>query len=238
MKYNRKYTKELIEPLVISSYSISELLDKLVLQHTGGNYSHMYKVIKQFNLDTSHFKGRGWNKGKTFPPKIPTEKILSNEQRIKSHDLRKRLIKEGYFEPKCYHCQATTWFDIPIPLELHHKDNNHENNNIDNLLLVCPNCHTYLHNLARSCHAIKCNEIKPVKNKTSNKVSIKNKVKLNRKVGLRPQSRKVTRPDLTTLQQDIQNIGYSATGRKYGVSDNAIRKWVKTYIKYTEISPN
>jgi very-short-patch-repair endonuclease len=44
--------------------------------------------------------------------------------------------------------------------------------------------------------------------------------------------RKVGRPDYNTLINFIQSNGYSATGRKYGVSDNAIRKWIKTYEKY------
>lgn len=41
-------------------------------------------------------------------------------------------------------------------------------------------------------------------------------------------SRKVkTRPDKETLVKLVEEIGYSATGRKYGVSDNAIRKWIR-----------
>lgn len=42
-------------------------------------------------------------------------------------------------------------------------------------------------------------------------------------------SRKVNRPTLDQLQLDIESLGYSGTGRKYGVSDNAIRKWLKQY---------
>ena len=41
------------------------------------------------------------------------------------------------------------------------------------------------------------------------------------------QSRKVDRPSLDQLKEDILNLGYSGTGRKYGVSDNSVRKWLK-----------
>jgi hypothetical protein len=41
------------------------------------------------------------------------------------------------------------------------------------------------------------------------------------------ESRKVERPSLGQLEEDIKNIGYSGTGKKYGVSDNSIRKWIK-----------
>jgi hypothetical protein len=41
--------------------------------------------------------------------------------------------------------------------------------------------------------------------------------------------RKVKRPSLDVLMSEIKNMGYSAVGRKYGVSDNAVRKWIKGY---------
>jgi integrase len=42
-------------------------------------------------------------------------------------------------------------------------------------------------------------------------------------------NRKVQRPSHSVLKRDVEQLGYSATGRKYGVSDNAIRKWIKAY---------
>ena len=44
--------------------------------------------------------------------------------------------------------------------------------------------------------------------------------------------RKVERPSLEILLEEIGNLGYCGTGRKYGVSDNTIRKWIKFYEKY------
>jgi len=44
--------------------------------------------------------------------------------------------------------------------------------------------------------------------------------------------RKVTRPEYEILLDDIKNLGYVKTGKKYGVSDNAVRKWLKFYEKY------
>ena len=40
-------------------------------------------------------------------------------------------------------------------------------------------------------------------------------------------NRKVIRPDIETLEMDVKNLGYTGTGKKYGVSDNSIRKWLK-----------
>ncbi len=44
--------------------------------------------------------------------------------------------------------------------------------------------------------------------------------------------RVVNRPNHQTLLDDVNELGYSGTGRKYSVSDNAIRKWIKFYDKY------
>ncbi|MBK6998271.1 MAG: HNH endonuclease [Lewinellaceae bacterium] len=47
---------------------------------------------------------------------------------------------------RCENCDLTEWLASPIPLELHHKDGNRYNNAIENLLLLCPNCHALTDN--------------------------------------------------------------------------------------------
>ena len=140
MRFN-KYTKdELIEAVKVSK-SIRQVLILLNVSPHGGNYRVINNYIKKLNLDTSHFTGQLWNKGRTTGPKRPISDYLSNKYSITSHKLRKRLISEGFFEHKCYHCNNSTWNNKLIPLELEHKDGNHHNNELDNLTLLCPNCH-------------------------------------------------------------------------------------------------
>lgn len=218
---NKKYTKDFLEPIVQECNSISELLNKLKLSPTGGNYSHMYKVLKREGINISHFSGQGWRKNKNFPSKYPTQDYLNNSKKINSDTLKKRLIKEGYFEYKCYKCNQSEWMGEPIPLELHHIDNNHTNNNLSNLLLLCPNCHALTHKLDRDYHRILSKNKKP-----------------NKKQVLKPHTRKVERPPLEILEKEVLENGYCATGRKYGVSDNCIRKWIKLYKNYGQTSPN
>lgn len=59
---------------------------------------------------------------------------------------RRRLIEEGLKEEKCECCGLSEWMGKPIPLELHHKDFNHFNNSLDNLQILCANCHMQAHN--------------------------------------------------------------------------------------------
>ena len=138
---NKKYTKELLEPIVEISYSIAQVLRNLGLTPAGGNYRHIPKLIKEFGIDTSHFTGQAWSKDKKFLPKKPIELYLINPIRVSSNNFKKRLLKENIFEYKCYSCSNTSWLDKPIPLELEHIDGNHYNNKLENLTLLCPNCH-------------------------------------------------------------------------------------------------
>ena len=69
--------------------------------------------------------------------------ILVENSHYQTSKLRKRLIKEGYFEKKCYNCEKTIWLDKNIPLELEHKNGDRTDNRIENLTLLCPNCHAF-----------------------------------------------------------------------------------------------
>lgn len=129
------------EEAVKKSTSKRQVLLLLGLAPQGGNYSSFDKRVKALGLDTSHFLGQASNKSKNFGPKRPIEDYLSNKYTIQSCKLKNRLLQEGIFEPKCYKCSSIKWNDKPIPLELEHIDGNHKNNSLENLTLLCPNCH-------------------------------------------------------------------------------------------------
>tara|TARA_Y100001938_G_scaffold150476_1_gene241567 strand:- start:1904 stop:2371 length:468 start_codon:yes stop_codon:yes gene_type:complete len=140
MRFN-KYSKEDFIEAVASSTSIRQVLSKLNLKEAGGNYQTVKNGIKSLDLDTSHFLGQAIHRGKKLGHKRPISEYLSNKHKIQSHKLRLRLLKEGYFEHKCYQCDNVEWNQQPIPLELEHIDGDHFNNDLNNLTLLCPNCH-------------------------------------------------------------------------------------------------
>lgn len=137
----RKYSNQEFIQAVAESLSIAQVIKKLGLKPCGGNYRTFYTLVDELKLNISHFKGQGWNKGSRFGPKRPIEDYLSNKYPIQSFKLKIRLVKEGYFDYICYSCRLTQWQGKPIPLELEHKDGNHLNNQLNNLTLLCPNCH-------------------------------------------------------------------------------------------------
>jgi hypothetical protein len=66
---------------------------------------------------------------------------LCKGSRIPSARLRAKLIRDGLKEDKCEKCGNTHWLGKKLPLELHHKDGDHYNNELTNLEILCPNCH-------------------------------------------------------------------------------------------------
>lgn len=144
MKTKRtRYTEEEFKLAASQVYSISKLIEKLGLIPVGGNYKTMHKKIAEWGVDTSHFTGQGWNKGKVVPKEgTPLDEILSGKHPyFSTHGLRKKLLKAGVFEHKCSCCDNTEWNGVPIPLELDHIDGNNTNHLLSNLRMLCPNCH-------------------------------------------------------------------------------------------------
>lgn len=130
---------------VKTSRSKRESLKKIGLRPTGGNYKQLEKYIDELNLDTSHFLGQGWNLGLLFCPKpaISLSKILIKGSSFQSYKLKKRLFKEDLKIEVCEDCGwAEKSQDGRIPLELNHKNGNSRDHRLENLEILCPNCHS------------------------------------------------------------------------------------------------
>ncbi len=95
----RKYDPSQLREAVINSTSLRQVLEALNVAPCGGNYEVLRRAIRHFGLDTSHFTGQCWNKGRTVGPKQPLRRFLNNEIRISSFKLKKRLSSEGILSP-------------------------------------------------------------------------------------------------------------------------------------------
>ena len=141
----RSWTIDQLEEAVRKSRSLRQVLREIGLRPAGGNYVQLQKYISELGLETSHFTGRSWNKGlKTGPkPRIPITKILVKNSQFQSYKLKNRLFREGF---KQEHCESCGWSERSsggyLPLELDHINGDRHDNRIENLRILCPNCHS------------------------------------------------------------------------------------------------
>lgn len=146
----RKWTDEQFIEAVKTSYSYAEVLRKIGLKVAGSNYDTVKRKIKELNLDISHMTGQAWNQGERFKPfgkKYTMEEILiENSPYVNTNHLRQRLLSENIKEYKCECCGRTEWLGKPIALELHHVNGIKNDLRIENLQILCPNCHSFTDN--------------------------------------------------------------------------------------------
>lgn len=176
------------------------------------------------NIDFSHIKSS--NKGRTFSVKRrPIDELLVKDSHVNRYHLKQRLVQEGILKNCCHECGNTgTWNKKPLSLQLEHKNGDGFDNRIENLCLLCPNCHSQTPTFAgRKRRKIRnCNQCGSIVSKGSPQG------RCRRCASLR--MRKVQRPDSILLRKQVEDLGFEGTGRIYGVSGNAIRKWLKASV--------
>ena len=165
ISYNNKrnkarsdYSIENLSNIIITSNSISEVLKKLGLSTGNGNYKTVREYIKTYNIDITHFnpKNRQYNYLSNFN-KQPLDIILvENLTYNNTCNLKERLYKEGLKQRKCELCgQDENWHGNHMSLILDHKNGINNDNRIENLRIVCPNCNATLPTHCRGANRIK-----------------------------------------------------------------------------------
>lgn len=103
------------------------------------------------NISYDHFVGQGWNKGRVGSTNARDvgEYLIDDGLYINSDQLKKKLFKSGIKKRICEKCLLVEWNGEPAPLELHHVDGNKRNNRLENLQILCSNCHSQTSTFSR-----------------------------------------------------------------------------------------
>lgn len=144
MSKKKSWTQEQLADAVKNSFSVRQVIAKLGLVEAGGNYEQVKRYMIEFGLSTDHFTGMGWRRNRTFDPspQISLEEILVNGSTFQSFKLKKRLFQAGIKKKECERCGWSKMsIDGRIPLELDHINGDRHDNRLENLRVLCPNCH-------------------------------------------------------------------------------------------------
>jgi hypothetical protein len=141
----KSWSEKQLRQAVKLSTSVRQVLCKLNLREAGGNYDQIKKYLSIYKIDTEHFKGQAWNKGRIGcgHPQIALKDILKTGSYFQSYKLKKRLFLVGLKKPECELCGwAKKAEDGRLPLELDHINGDRHDNRLINLRVLCPNCHS------------------------------------------------------------------------------------------------
>lgn len=135
-----KYTSDVLQSISDCS-SVDMAIERLGLKKHGG-HKELRRKIKEVLISSGSYKGQAHRKGRPYLRVSDEDFFCKTTLKRSSTAVRDALFKRGYKEKKCESCGGVEWLGGKMPLEVHHIDGDKQNNEIVNLSILCPNCHT------------------------------------------------------------------------------------------------
>lgn len=224
------YTDDELLNLAENSKSFYDFLTKLgIFANGGSDYKFHRKYFKNRNLNFN-FLGQSkkaiivHDENNRIRRRYTNAEMFVENCDVERSSIKKRIIQDKLIPYKCQRCNNNgVWNGEKLSLQLEHINGINNDNRLENLCFLCPNCHSQTPTFGSKNFAYKtvckCGEKKHNKSKFCKKCNLT----------LRINEGKKNRIELKQLIEEIQNLGFVGVGKKYNVSDNAIRKWVKAY---------
>ena len=227
-----------MEKIVGDSKTISDILREFGLHNKGGNYKTLKNRLEFDGIDISHIiLGHGHNAGKHWRMrKIPLSDVLVENSTYNRGSIKRRLIEDGILQYMCSECGwEGNWKNKPLTLVLDHINGISNDNKIENLRFLCPNCNSQTETFAGRGNrkyelgGIVCPQCGGIKKTRAALVCGSCNGKKPK-----PKGRKVDRPSKDELQRLIATTPFTTVGKLFGVTDNAVRRWARSYGLSTE----
>lgn len=216
---------------VRSNISIAGVIRSLGRALVGSNYRYVRREVERLGLRTDHWLGQAHGTS-ARGRRGDLGALLVEGSSYNTGLLKKRLIEAGLLKNQCYACELPpVWRGKPLVLRLDHINGIRDDARIENLRLLCPNCDsqtdTYCgRNRAKSeVRACSCG-VKIGRGSSRCKQCASAGVS---------RSLKVEWPSLDELVAEIERTSVVAVARRLGVSDNAVRKHIRTRSRAREV---
>lgn len=224
MKYD--WSKERIEAVIRDCDSLTQVLNKLNIPRAGNNSATLRKKLEEYNIDYSHFT-YGVKDKKGTENYIPAKTYLGTGKHIQTSKLKEKLFKEGLKKNECENLDCPCkgyWLGSPLVCQLHHINGNNTDNRLENLQILCPNCHSQTDNYCGQANKTPkyfCELCGGEKKTKTARYCQKCAIKMSCKVEMPPKE------ELILKFKELRS--FLSVGKYYGVTDNAIRNWCKKY---------
>lgn len=209
--------REVFVAAVESSESITETLQKLGLRAAGGNYKQVHKYCELYGIDSPTATGAIHTRKANEKNTLPDEVIFCRNSNVSRNAVRKRLRKRS--DPICSICKIEEWLGKPLVVQIDHINGIHNDNRLENLRWLCPNCHSQTETW--------CSRNKSRGKKEIYRCGCGNEILKESKNCNSCKATKIDWPSAKELERMLATSNFSAVGRKLGVSDNAIRKHLR-----------
>lgn len=236
-----RFTERDLREAIAAARSWTDTLRRLGYQPRGGNSRTVKKYAERFGISTDHFDPDSVRTAALQQGRIPLAEILVEGSTYSRTHLKDRLYQSGLKQPRCELCgQDERWRGARMAMILDHVNGVPDDNRLENLRIICPNraatleTHCGRKNRAsrkrlqpRSCRH--CGKHFMPKYARHHYCSRQCGQKWDRTRVKESGARKVERPPHAQLVEEVEQHGYSGVGRRYGVSDTAVRKWLRAY---------
>lgn len=211
----RSFTKDELQKILDGSTSIANVLRKIGLHPKGHNSKTLRKIINEWNLDITklekNFETMKLKRAKNLANinRRPDKDVFTKNSNYNRKHLKSRILKNNLIEYRCSKCNNVgEWMEEELVLQLEHKNGIHNDNRLENLCFLCPNCHSQTDNFCgRSSKKLE----KERKKETEKGLLVERRFKLLENI-------------------DTTKFGWiGKTAKLWGTTHSHVREWVDKY---------